>query len=125
MGSRTKKKDKKGGDGKTLKPRQMIDNLPTNGDGKPDFPDKVDAGELTIMSGAIMEVEGLRKKETALQRELTLTSADFIRKGDDLVGRLNRMNQKYGIRRGVRELDMNTGMILDVTQPAKPPKPVK
>ena len=125
MGSRKRRGDREAGATKTRKTRQIVDNLPANGNAKPAFPNKVEAGELAIVSGAVMEVEGLKKKETALQRELTLTSADLIRRGDDLTVRLRKMHQKYGIRRGFREVDMKTGMVMDVTQPVDPLKPAE
>lgn len=120
MGSRSRRKDGPEAATKKLRTRKILENLPANGDAKPAFPNQVDSGELTIISGAILEVEGLRKKEMTLQRELTLTSADLIRRGDALAVRLKGMNQKYGIKRGVREVDMKTGRILDITQPVNP-----
>ncbi len=118
MASRTKKKDNNEGIEKTG-PRQIVENLPANGDAKPILPDKIEDSERIIISGAILEVEGLKKKETALQRELTLASADLIRKQDELAGRMGVMARKYSLKRGERELDMKSGMILGITQSTK------
>ena len=58
------------------------------------------------------EIDTLRHRQSALQKELTFVSADIYRKQDELEKKALEIAKKYNLLKGKRELDMATGRIV-------------
>lgn len=74
--------------------------------------EKISDSEHAVIAGLKVEVEQLKKRQQALQKELTLVSADLYRKGDELEVKIREIAEKYGLKKGERELVIRTGEIL-------------
>lgn len=59
------------------------------------------------------ELEELNRKHKQLQRDLTLVSADLIRKGDEFNERMKELIERYKIVPGRRDLKLETGEIIE------------
>jgi hypothetical protein len=58
------------------------------------------------------EVDSMKRRQALLQREHTLLSADIIRKEEELEKKGVKLTKKYGIEKGVREVELKTGRII-------------
>jgi len=65
------------------------------------------------------EIGALRDRQRQLQREVTLVSADLIRRQDALEGKIIQLADKHGLKKGQRELDLSTGEIVSVKGEAR------
>lgn len=93
-----------------------------NGNGAPDVPTdpaKISQAEHVTLVTLRSELESMRRRKRALERELAFLAADVFRKEDELNAKGAELSKKYGIALGKRALDFATGKIIDYPEPAK------
>lgn len=85
----------------------MLVNAPVNGSKV-----FVTDGERSILMAKQIEIDEARRKIAERQREISFLTVDVYRKSDELTEKIKELTEKYGLKKGERELDLRTGEIV-------------
>jgi len=94
------------------KNREILKNS-SNGENFKSSRNSISDMEKSKISHLNYEIGHLSSHKNRLQRELALVTADLIRKEDELRSIFGSMAEKYDLKKGVREVNIRTGEIVE------------
>ncbi len=78
--------------------------------------ESISESELNFLHSLRREIDSMKDRQAVLSRDLTLISADIIRKSEEMKARIREIEKKYELVKGQRELDFKTGAIMPPPQ---------
>ena len=96
-----------------IPPEILKVTVPSNGNGAhAEVPERLTELERITLISLKKEVDQMAIRQAVLQKELTLLSADVIRRGDELETKSREITEKYRLKKGEREIELATGRII-------------
>jgi hypothetical protein len=93
-------------------PPEIINvTVPSNGKHMAATEERLTELERVTLLSLKSEVDQMKLRKALLEKELTLLSADIIRKGDELEVKSREITEKYKLKKGEREIELGTGRI--------------